>query len=88
MPVPVPSGVPGEIRSQYEPAHPPPRTPINGEPTRNGRQRLLIPVGHSVSKSSKKAKSDHSVTAKSHKKSDPTPTSSKKRKKDKTVAAA
>ncbi|MDB6073265.1 MAG: ErfK/YbiS/YcfS/YnhG family protein [Verrucomicrobiaceae bacterium] len=90
MPVPVPSGGPGEIHSEYQPAHPPARTPINGEPTMNGRQRLLIPVGHSVSKSSKKekAKNDQKVTLKGHKKSEPTPTSAKKRKKDKTLAAA
>ena len=79
-PAPSSGSSPGELHSQYEPArsgeHTPPSGPIHGEPTLNGKQRLLIPVGHSLSKSSKKknktpAKPDHEVTLKSQKKSGP-----------------
>lgn len=90
MPVPVPSGGPGEIHSEYQPGRSPARTPINGEPTMTGKQRLLIPVGHSVSKTSKKTKADHSVTLKGQKKSSPVPTSKKRKSKttDKSLASA
>lgn len=82
---------PGEIHSEYEPAHPG-HVPFNAEPTMSGKQRLLIPVGHSVSKASKKekaaAKTESAVTVKGQKKTSPGQPSKKHKTTDKTLAAA
>ena len=88
-PAPSSGSSPGELHSQYEPArsgeHTPPSGPIHGEPTLNGKQRLLIPVGHSLSKSSKK-KPSHEVTLKSQKKGGPGSTAKKHKSKVDTAA--
>ena len=77
IPAASPPSTPGELHSGYEPAHPP-HTPIKGERTSNGKQRLSLPVERSVSKTDeKKSKTKHEVTLKSSKKSGPTPTSKK-----------
>ena len=78
---------PRAIHSEYQPGG-----PVQVEPTKTGKQRLLIPVGHSLSKAEKKekdsgkkqeaaatSKSKREVTAKTAKKGEPT---AKKRKTD------
>ena len=48
---------PREIHSQYQPLRTGnPNGPVQAEPTKNGKQRLLIPVGHSLSEAKKKEK--------------------------------